>query len=66
MTTCPFCGKRGVKIADRITMQGVQFNFDYCGYCGKNWPKDRMDTPDKAFDSNTGQIVDAEGFDAND
>ncbi len=66
MTTCPHCGKKGVKIADRIWMGATEFVFDYCGYCGKNWPKHRTDKPDKAFDSNTGQVVDAEGFEAND
>lgn len=62
MTTCPHCGKRGVKIADRLRTQGVEIVVDYCGYCGKNWPKHRTDTPDLAYDSNSGQIVKAEGF----
>lgn len=61
MTTCPHCGKKGVKIADRIWMQGTEFHFDYCGYCGKNWPKSRTDKPDKIFDTNTGTVHDAEG-----
>lgn len=38
---CPFCGARGVKIADRPVIDGVTFRFDYCGHCGRNSP--RMD-----------------------
>lgn len=38
MSRCPFCGARGVKIADELSLNGVVFRFDYCGRCGKNWP----------------------------
>lgn len=38
MSRCPFCGARGVKLADELTLNGVAFRFDYCGRCGKNWP----------------------------
>ena len=38
MSRCPFCGARGVKIADELSLNGVAFRFDYCGRCGKNWP----------------------------
>ena len=38
MSRCPFCGARGVKLADELSVNGVAFRFDYCGRCGKNWP----------------------------
>lgn len=39
MTTCPHCKARGVKLADEVSVQGVYFRVDYCGGCGRNWPK---------------------------
>jgi hypothetical protein len=39
MSRCPFCGARGVKLRDELTLNGVGFRFDYCGRCGKNWPE---------------------------
>lgn len=42
---CPHCGARGVKIADEISRDGVSFRFDYCGVCGKNYPRNEADAP---------------------
>ena len=39
MSRCPFCGARGVKLRDELTLNGMPFRFDYCGRCGKNWPE---------------------------
>lgn len=39
MTRCPYCDARGVKLADEVAVQGVAFRVDYCGHCGRNWPK---------------------------
>jgi len=64
MTVCPHCGKRGVKIGDRIRRESTELVFDYCGYCGKNWPKDRRDPPDKFFDSNIGAIIESKKAEA--
>lgn len=40
MTRCPFCGALGVKLADEVHLQELTWRLDYCGRCGKNWPKD--------------------------
>jgi hypothetical protein len=40
MTRCPFCGSRGVKLSDERLVNDLPFRFDYCGHCGRNWPKD--------------------------
>lgn len=46
LTTCPHCGARGVKIADRRIRDGYTLISDYCGKCGKNWPRDSRVMPD--------------------
>jgi len=29
-----------VKIADEVSVQGLAIRVDYCGRCGRNWPRD--------------------------
>lgn len=36
---CPHCGAKGVRMADSRYLDGVLFEFPYCGACGKNWPR---------------------------
>jgi hypothetical protein len=33
MTCCPFCKARGCKLSDPLAG-------DYCGQCGRTWPRD--------------------------
>jgi transcriptional regulator NrdR family protein len=41
MTVCPFCKALGCKVADYVSSaDGVLVRVDYCGKCGKNWPRD--------------------------
>lgn len=46
MSTCPFCKARGVKIADRLTHDGVTMAYDYCGKCGRNYPRQDATAPE--------------------
>lgn len=46
LTKCPHCGARGVKIADRRIRDGFAIVADYCGKCGKNWPRGSNVMPD--------------------
>jgi len=47
LSRCPFCGARGVRMADRRIVDGVPLQFDYCGKCGKNWPPHDRGKPDR-------------------
>ena len=40
MSRCPHCGARGVKLRDDLELGSTVVGRDYCGRCGKNWPKD--------------------------
>ena len=43
MSRCPFCGARGVKLEDHVTLNELTWRADYCGRCGKTWPADAME-----------------------
>jgi hypothetical protein len=36
---CPSCGARGVYLVDEVWVDGYPMRFDYCGKCGKNYPR---------------------------
>lgn len=40
LSRCPSCGARGTRIVDVIDHDGYQMRFDYCGLCGRNFPKE--------------------------
>ncbi len=43
LSRCPFCKARGVRIVDRPVMDGFVIFADYCGKCGKNYPRPRSE-----------------------
>ncbi len=44
MSRCPHCGARGVKLEDYVHLQELTIRTDYCGRCGRSWPKQLIDT----------------------
>lgn len=68
MTRCPYCDARGVKLADEVAVQGVAFRVDYCGNCGRNWPKalsERVEADGVPPQDDSGSVSDAPRRDHN-
>ncbi len=40
---CPHCHAKNTRVRHEYTLQGWPHDDDYCGVCGKNWPRPDVD-----------------------